>query len=689
MSSISIKFGGKLIEELSQKIPSTLFALNELIKNSYDAFSPEIIIQVIPSELKVIVIDKGTGMDNDDISSLFHISKSSKKYGEEVSLNGVNRVIQGSKGLGFLSAFKFGDTVEWNTCKNGIRSVFSVKKSELVALDDISGIEISVITSDGIEDGTIITVFTSKDEMDELLFDLSEEKISEKLVASILDDSFNIKLQIENKEKVFSTNKLKSFKLECEESQLFYVKYDSVKEDLEFFHKGQKIKSVPFAINRSDYSVSVELIVFYFQKGKNSKSVSKLYKRVHDNALYPLVYINKNLFNNIMIFDPDLLRKKSSGDTLAQMIGHVSLRSQSNGIEFNSDRTNFVDSSLTRNLIERLRSLNELIQTTGGELKKELKNGNDLIPTGKAIPTNKSDELKEKTASIYIDRQKPIKFYIPSEQIDLEEYIFQVKNSNGDFVAKSSVDINVEHSSLPSRVLFSIEEPCEIRVSYRYNDKVTGLVSTDVNFSFEKLVSNISAKVQDKSLFTIQSGSGYNVKVETVSDLIYAIDKAYSTRSKEEYLPLIACSIRAIFEISADKLLKAQKPLFPKLNQQLYTVETKREIKDSLLKDVVHIIALVNKNNCLKTKISDVVGMSYSTFSNLLNSSEFKVAVKNSHIGAHQSTRFLSKPKIETCADACGFFAVICDVLIKIDKSELAGFNISKVDEADLNSYFS
>lgn len=128
MVSTSLKFGGKIIEELSQKIPSSLFALNELVKNSYDAFSPDVNITVVPSELMIIISDNGNGMSIEEINSLFHISKSSKEYGREISQDGVTRIIQGSKGLGFLSAFKFGNTVEWKTCKNGVRSVFLYEK---------------------------------------------------------------------------------------------------------------------------------------------------------------------------------------------------------------------------------------------------------------------------------------------------------------------------------------------------------------------------------------------------------------------------------------------------------------------------------------------------------------------------------------------------------------------------------
>ncbi len=156
-------------------------------------------------------------------------------------------------------------------------------------------------------------------------------------------------------------------------------------------------------------------------------------------------------------------------------------------------------------------------------------------------------------------------------------------------------------------------------------------------------------------MFTLPSAAEYKIRLETVSDLIYAIDKAYSTKKRDEYLPLIACSIRAIFEISADKVLKKQKQLISMLDVKKFTSTTKREIPDSLSKNVVQIMTLVNKNNKLRTRISEVLDISYGTFSNLIDVRNIKLGVKLSHVGAHQSTRFLSKPKIEECADACGF----------------------------------
>ncbi|BEM75240.1 hypothetical protein SME36J_46630 [Serratia marcescens] len=681
MSSASLKFSGNLIEELSQKIPSSLFALNELIKNAYDAFSPDVVINISLSKQTITITDHGNGMGTEDIESLFHISKSTKRYGYEVEQDGVRRLTQGSKGLGFLSVFKFGDEVEWVTCKTGVRSKFSVRKSDLVAKDDVAGTVIPVKTDFHSESGTIITVYSNKGEIEELLSDLSDGRVVEKLAAAIIDDSFNINIHIENQQQVVSTEKLKPFQKENEENQLFYVAYDSLENKIEFYHKGEHVKSFPFELERTDYSVSLELIIFHFQKGNNSKSVSSLNRRTHDDSLYPLVYINRNLFNNTVIFDPEVLRKKSSGETLPQMIGRVSVTCQSKYIEFNSDRTNFVENSLTRSLLKDLDGLNKLIQTKGSELKKGLRS-NKKVPTGKAMPVEGVNEKKSGTALILVDRKMPTTYYTPSEQIDLEEYIFQVRNSLGEDVKNAEVEIIIDGEKSSSRVLSSVEVPCEKKVCFRYQDAITNLVSKEITLFFELKISNISGTVREKSLFTIQSGSNYSVRMETVSELINAIDKAYSSRSKEEFLPVIACSIRSIFEISSDKIFKVRKQWFAKFDESKLSGTAKREIKDKLLLNVVHLILLLKKNPKLVTEISDVSGVAYSTLNNLLNVSDFKNSVKNSHVGAHHSTRYLSKPKVESCADACGQFSVICDVLLNSNK--VAMFNINKVDESDI-----
>lgn len=692
MSQVSLKFGGKIIEELSQKIPSTLFALNELIKNAYDAFSPDITINVNPSNNTITITDNGNGMGADEIERLFHISHSSKRYGHIIEQDGVARITQGSKGLGFLAAFKFGDEVQWETRKGGLQSIFSLKKSELVTKQDLSGTKIPITTEKLSGQGTKITIHSNPRDIGELLDDLNNEKISAKLAAAIADESFDIKIQIENQANTYSTKNLKDYKLESDRDQLFYVHYNSEHNNIEFYHKGNLLKSIsglPESMQRTDYTINLELIIFHFDRGRNSKSISPLNKRVYDDALYPLVYFNRNLFNNTVIFDPELLRKTSSGSSLPQMIGRVNLRSQSEEVEFNSDRTNFVENSLTKSLVKNLRTLNDLIQTKGSELKKQLQEEayKKKVPTGKASPASKPDEQKRMAASISIDRKMPMEIYTPSEQIELDSYIFQIRNSLGVEIDKKEVEIAVDGVASIDGILESIEEPCEKTVSFKYRDPHTNLVSTEITLQFIKKISNVTGTPQNRSLFTIESESGYHLSQGLISSLIYAIDKAYQSRNKDEYLPLIACSIRCIFDVSWIKISKSKKQWFSKINRGRFSAALKKELQSDLMLGVMHVLILLKKNQRLLTEVSEVSGITFTTMTNLLDLAAFGSAVRLSNVGAHSSSSYLSKPKIEECADKCGLFAVLCDILINLDDTKTTSLSISKLDESDFEIY--
>jgi len=47
----------------------------------------------------------------------------------------------------------------------------------------------------------------------------------------------------------------------------------------------------------------------------------------------------------------------------------------------------------------------------------------------------------------------------------------------------------------------------------------------------------------------------------------------------------------------------------------------------------------------------------------------------------------LTKPKIEECADKCGLFAVIYDVLIQLEPANISNLNVSKIDATDLKTF--
>ena len=108
VEQVPITVAGNILSELSEKIPNNIIALNELIKNAYDACSPSVEI-TLDSESRLLTIrDYGIGMDTEGIKKLFHISSSDKKYGEIISYKDTERLTQGSKGLGFLSVLDLG-----------------------------------------------------------------------------------------------------------------------------------------------------------------------------------------------------------------------------------------------------------------------------------------------------------------------------------------------------------------------------------------------------------------------------------------------------------------------------------------------------------------------------------------------------------------------------------------------------
>ena len=195
MSEYNIRVAGNAIGELSEKIPSNIIALNELIKNSYDAGANNVHIVLNTNQQKLIISDDGSGMDEKDIATLLQISKSTKCYGKLVN----GRYIQGSKGLGFLSVFKFGDVVTWKTTKDKER-FFTINFTDVLLLDDVTEYIVSITetNSKNLTKGTLIEIELRKNYgVEQLKQYLLNEVNRDKILNSFIDDNFKIFLDIE------------------------------------------------------------------------------------------------------------------------------------------------------------------------------------------------------------------------------------------------------------------------------------------------------------------------------------------------------------------------------------------------------------------------------------------------------------------------------------------------------------
>lgn len=659
MSSIGVRVSGNVISELSDKIPSHIVALNELTKNAYDAFATEVIIKLDTINNKLIIKDNGLGMDDKNIRKLFHISNSEKKYGKLIKNKEKNlqRYTQGSKGLGFLSVFKFGSNVTWITNKNNKKIIFSVNKDDLISRKNVASYRLITKEEPSTEIGTTIFIELERFYTDVLEKYFSQEKNIKKIINAFYDEQF--KITLETNHGLYESEKHSNFINIANEDQLFYITYSSTKAKIKFFYCGDLIKEIPYIIHTEEYELDVELMAYSLQ-AYGKRKISQLYYREHDDALTPLIYINNNLFHNYTLFDANLFRQKKSGESLPQLIGYIKIISSHTQLEFNSDRTQFVQNQLTLNIENTLKELNKIIQKEGSNLRHFLKEEDDQkIKTGSAFPYEKKLETNDNSKNKILPqpaqiklREKIKKIHIPSKQIDLLREITYAINSEGKQIDLSKdIQIEINNNKIINSILESQEQPCEKLITYIYNDYITGKLVEKLILKFELPEAKILAK-NKKSLFNLPSTKDYSINIPYVSNLILQLEKLHKEKG-DYYNGIIACTLRSIFELCCDYLKNNKSTIFKSYSGTL-----------KLESCIAYIISFIGVNDNLKHEISKITGINYTTLNNLLDKNAFLNAIKKAHLGVHKSTAFLTDLEVKDLAKKAGIFATLSDALL-------------------------
>lgn len=676
MKTVSLKIAGEIVNHLSVTIPSNIFALNELTKNSYDAFATEIEIEIDIQNSKLTIKDNGIGMNENDIDKLFHIANSIKTYGKKNKFNNLTRYVQGSKGLGFLSAFKFGDLVQWETNKDGKKIKFLTNKSEIIEKADASQYKTELIITDSDDIGTTITIDLDKKKLDALNEYFRDEKNAIKIVNSFYDKSINLKLKLLNN--IYSSIPVSSFLDEGENFQFCFMSYDSTSSILKTFRNQKELKKDRFQISSKDYTIKVDIMVYHFKNGNPKKTdISKLFYRDSDDALSPLLYINDNLFNNDKYFNTEINRKKRSSESMPQMTGYVRVYCSNQSLDFNSDRTNFVETEITKSIINDLYNLNSFIQKKASSIKNTEKNDNNgVIFTGKAYPRqdNVKDLSEIRTAVINLKIGKERTILIPSKQIDLKEYITSVTNSSGEKVDLHAIEFLVDNEKNNTNIIPSITLPCEKKIIFNYYDDITGKVSEELKLSFIHPEATIKGQKRNQ-LFTFFSNEYYTINIPIVSSLINQVQKIYNEK-KSDFYEIIACTLRSILEISVDFL----RTKFPHIFEHKHEHDNKnlKEYKsDNLLWNIVQVIHFIKTHDNLKTLIAKILNINYSSLNKHLNINSYSDAVNQAHLGAHKSTVYLTYNDIQSMAKQIGHFAVYCDVMLyKLDENYVSSLEL-------------
>lgn len=705
---IPIKVSGNIISELSEKIPSNIIALNELIKNSYDAGSPYVKISLDTKNLFLSIEDSGEGMNEEDIQTLFHLSKSTKKYG--YFNDKYKRYVQGAKGLGFLSVFKFGRYVQWYTNKDkGFK--FHVDFDEILSVGNLLDHKLNIVEDSSIEKGTRIVIRLNEEATVDLLDYFGKEENYNKIIYSFTDDEFLIQLDIDGKK--YSNDKKIDINNYYKERQLFFVEYDSDLNNIRYYHNNIKIYEVNFN-HRPNCKIKVKLSIY--DLGKNYPELNNIGKKDFNklfinpsNELTPLIYINDNLFNNYAIFDPGINKDRRSADVLNQMIGYVNIYSDNKNLVFNSDRTNLAQNVFTSRMIEFLSELNKTIQIEGGKFKKNLLDlsffDKNLVLKDNSIRSDEVDLSKEhllrnlinsdfyfrdnveikvekdfiefklfdKSRRIKIEKVKNEiflpeiklkkevdKIFIPSDPIDLRTYILSSRNSLGQDITQ---EINILQDSTlnTNKILQSIVDEKTIKIEYYYEDLNKIRIHKKLMLYFIEPKMFVSGTESANQLLSITTSSEYSINMGNVlNKLINQINKL--TASSSDYTELIACSLRSLFEISIEALNTSNK------NDVITYV---KDNNPENIRRIINFIKMRDAGSRISNRLVEIENstkITYKTLDNMLDVTDYLRAYKKSNLGPHLSNAYLTDKDIEFIAQKAIYFVVLVNEIINNPK---------------------
>jgi hypothetical protein len=388
---------------------------------------------------------------------------------------------------------------------------------------------------------------------------------------------------------------------------------------------------------------------------------------------------------------------------LHQIIGFIRITSKDKRIDFNSDRSQFLQNEVTDSIKKFLYDINRKIQETGSTHKKYLMDF-DFLTTRK-IPNDyinsnapnayreliKSDFAFKNKVAIKVHDNKVIyslfgkmailniqdvnsssgtspeskgdpvpavinlncpneqEIQIPSTQIDLKDYIVSVFNSDKEQVRNNEVRIQVDGKDLPTGILPSVEKPCAKTIEYCYLDSKTGMSLVRIKLVFIEPKSNINTPKPSDLLIYIPARQGYSINYNQFLDKLIEQIKNLKT---DKYLEIISCSLRPIFELSVGSIYKSQK-YHGKFNRAL-------ELAEGVCEIITYIKS--NKRNIGEIDKTTIIG--YHNLNNLLNADEFKKAVKNAHLGSHHTSTLITEPEIKHIAKYASLFIVITNEMI-------------------------
>lgn len=571
-----LSVSGKIIKEISENIPSTTYAIVELIKNAYEAMASNVEINVYDNMLEIT--DDGEGMDLDDIHALLIVSHSNKEYG--VVKNG--RIISGEKGLGFFSVFKFGSKVTVHTLKQKNSYKFLIDMNEIECLNDIheSNIDIETSSIDFKKHGTKVTIENINSETIGLLKKvLNNSSDFLKLQNSIIDKNFKIQINklykdaqnmqsdISNslvKKKIIATACFKSKTYRANSAFYYRICINDLWHNINIDKKYNHLLAI------SEFEMEFKIDYFKFNSG-DLKKVSDYYKDRNLRKIMPLIYFNNVYFSNDL-YNVEINASSSSKKVIRQQVGIINILLLKKGIiDFNSDRTMLIESK-NQLLLQEL--LNFISSSSQNKIKEIEDVEKQQKPETRTVNKIRNDSLQNNKIDvstiekIYYENELEGAIDYPDANMHFlltglelaKEYtldeILKVTDCKGTQKIKiDSIDIQPSKniSFNPKNKKLTIMSPSDIIFKIKFVDKISGK-----EFEFNQTLPCVNKKKVDintSKIEFIHSFISLNKTVELDNDLTEFISEFNEAYASDSYKLLLLASVRTLLEMMCCKIL--------------------------------------------------------------------------------------------------------------------------------------
>lgn len=679
MAKLSVS--GKIIEEISHGIPGTKFAIIELIKNAYEARANEITIDVSPEQ--IILKDDGKGMNNKEIETLLTVSDSNKVFGQEID----GRLISGEKGLGFFSAFKFGNKIKVSTYKDGIQSCFKLDMKKISNQKSLYHLDIPIdeIPYDNPNlKGTEIYISDLHDEIFNLFKDrLDDEAEYLKLRHVIEDPDFKIiinKSWGNNFKKTISTSKLEEVKWAVANFNSNKM-YDIVRGSKEYFiklirnnneHKIMIDKKYNQLFDNDEFLLKINIDI-YNLKGLDKNIVPKLYHDIKEKRIIPLIYINNSLFDNYTMYNPNINAAKNNSYVFRQQAGKIELILRSPGIiSFNADRTQMTESTnskLFQSFLDFFSSqiqikLREVLNAEENSRPKtyqrqsfvntipDLSYNNHIVTSIKQDGVEKSNVLTnevgkweitysngDKIILIVEDRPDPVikqvnQEFIVGRQYSFDELFTFRDCENGTKIAPLEFTILPEDcrslDNVNRKVTFN--KPCFINFKLKIKDKISG--------------KELNAEYIADSIFPKSNHSRNTNEVKPVihplmeieqnvkQDIIKFKNELNDLYKSGKYEMVFISALRTFVELIVNDIVeKLGKPLNEKLHINYNLINRDENIKDAF----INMIPSSREKAGIK-----------AIYEQLKNEGRYNSTVKYLNLTTHAAQRIITMKQVES-----------------------------------------